>query len=368
MLIGVPREVKNNESRVGLTPDNVREYVNHGHQVVVEAHAGEGAHYTDDDYRAAGATIGSVEDAWNAEMIVKVKEPIASEYDRMKEGQLLYTYLHLAADKPLTQALLDRKVTGIAYETMTDRRGGLPCLAPMSEIAGRLAIVEGMKHLQRQYGGEGILLPGVPGVERGKVVVIGGGVVGTAAARLAAGLGAIVTILDIDLNRLAYLEDMFKGSVSTLYSNRSNIHNVVQDADLVVGAVLIPGRKAPKLVLEEDIKVMKRGAVVVDVAIDQGGCIETAKPTTHDNPVYIEHDVVHYCVTNMPGSVARTSTQSLTNATLASGLLLADHGLAAFKMDEGLANGVNTHDGKVTCAGVADALGYDYVTLEDALA
>ena len=362
MIIGLPKEIKNNEFRVGLTPGAVSAYVQAGHTVLVEQGAGLGSGFTDQEYVEAGARIeAAAADVWaKAGMIVKVKEPIECEYQYFKEGLLLYTYLHLAADEPLTKALMDAKVTAVAYETIVGREGGLPCLAPMSEIAGRMAIQEGAKYLEKTYGGRGVLLAGVPGVEKGSVVILGGGNVGTNACKIAVGMGANVTVLDVNLRRLAYLDDIFDKRITTLYSTRDNIQKAVAKADLVIGSVLLPGRAAPKLLLREDLSLMKPGAVVVDVAVDQGGCVETTHATTHDDPVFIVDGVVHYCVANMPGAVARTSTLALGNATLSYGLELAAKGVAACKEDKGLLAGLNCYDGKCTFPGVAEALKLEY--------
>ncbi|MCI8914849.1 MAG: alanine dehydrogenase [Lawsonibacter sp.] len=362
MIIGLPKEIKNNEFRVGLTPGAVGAYVQAGNTVLVEQGAGLGSGFTDQEYVEAGAQIeASAAEVWaKAGMVVKVKEPIECEYKYFREGLLLYTYLHLAADEPLTRALLDAKVTAVAYETIVGREGGLPCLAPMSEIAGRMAVQEGAKYLEKTYGGRGVLLAGVPGVEKGNVVILGGGNVGTNACKIAVGMGANVTVLDVNLRRLAYLDDIFDKRITTLYSSRDNIQKAVAQADLVVGAVLLPGRAAPKLLRKEDLPLMKPGAVVVDVAVDQGGCVETTHATTHDDPVFIVDGVVHYCVANMPGAVARTSTLALGNATLSYGLELAAKGVAACKEDKGLLAGLNCYDGKCTFPGVAEALKLEY--------
>ena len=361
MLVGCPREIKNHEYRVGLTPASVREYVAHGHQVIVETGAGAGIGAGDDAYRAAGAAI--VPDAATvfarADMVVKVKEPQPSEWVQLREGQLLYTYLHLAPDPDQTKGLLASGVTAIAYETVTDERGGLPLLAPMSEVAGRLSIQAGATALQKANGGLGVLLGGVPGVQPGKVVVIGGGVVGLHAALMAAGLGAEVTILDRSLPRLRMLDELFRGRVKTLYSTTEALENEIFAADLVIGAVLVPGAAAPKLVTREMLPGMKTGAVMVDVAIDQGGCFETSHATTHSDPTFVVDGVVHYCVANMPGAVPITSATALNNATLHYGLMLADKGLAALSEDRHLRNGLNVHRGRVTNAAVAAALGYE---------
>lgn len=364
MKIGLVKEIKNNEYRVGLTPKCVQTYVFHGHTVLVQAGAGLGSSFTDEEYITAGAEIApDAATVWNrSEMIIKVKEPIASEYPFLREGLILYTYLHLAADPALTKVLLDRKVKAMAYETIVGKNGGLPCLQPMSEIAGRLAVQEGAKYLEIQYGGRGVLLSGVPGVEKGNIVIIGGGAVGLNACKIAVGMGANVTILDVSATRLAYLDDVFGSKINTLYSSRANIVHALITADLVIGAVLLPGQAAPKLVKREDLPLMKKGAVIVDVAVDQGGCFETTHPTTHTDPVFIVDDIVHYCVANMPGAVSRTSTIALTNTTLSYGLSIADKGFeAASKADPGLAKGINCYEGQCTCQGVADALGLAYV-------
>lgn len=366
MRIGVPKEIKNNEFRVGLTPGAVSAYVQAGHGVLVEEGAGLGSGFSDEEYRAAGAQI--VADAakvWaGADMIVKVKEPVECEYRYFRKGMLLYTYLHLAADEPLTRALLDAEVTAVAYETIVGRTGGLPCLAPMSEIAGRMAVQEGAKYLEKTYGGRGVLLAGVPGVEKGSVVILGGGNVGANACKIAVGMGANVTVLDVNLERLAYLDDIFDKRITTLYSTRDNVKRAVAGADLVIGCVLLPGRAAPKLLLKEDLALMKPGAVIVDVAVDQGGCVETTHATTHDDPIFVVDGIVHYCVANMPGAVARTSTLALNNATLSYGLRLAEKGVAACREDGGLLSGLNCCQGKCTFPGVAEALGLAYTDPE----
>ncbi|MGV0818804.1 alanine dehydrogenase [Martelella sp. AMO21009] len=369
MLVGCPKEIKNHEYRVGLTPASVREYVAHGHQVIVETGAGAGIGAGDDAYRAAGATI--VPDAATvfarADMVVKVKEPQPSEWAQLREGQLLYAYLHLAPDPAQTEGLLASGVTAIAYETVTDERGGLPLLAPMSEVAGRLSIQAGATALQKANGGLGVLLGGVPGVQPGKVVVIGGGVVGLHASLMATGLGAEVTILDRSLPRLRVLDELFRGRVKTLYSTTEALENEIFAADLVIGAVLVPGAAAPKLVTREMLPGMKTGAVMVDVAIDQGGCFETSHATTHSDPTFVVDGVVHYCVANMPGAVPITSAAALNNATLHYGLMLADKGLAAVSEDRHLRNGLNVHRGRVTNAAVAAALGYELAAPEAVL-
>ena len=364
MIIGVTKELKNHEYRVGLTPDNVAAYVANGHKVYIESTAGEGAGFHDDDYKNAGATVLSTpKEVYDiAEMIVKVKEPEECEYKYFREGQLLYTYLHLASNKALAEELMNKGVNAVAYETITDSVGNLPCLRPMSQIAGRLSIQEGAKYLEREYGGRGILLGGVPGVERGKIVIIGGGIAGTYAAKAATGIDAQVTLLDINPNRLAYLEDIFGASVTTLYSTEANIRKSIQEADLVIGSVLIPGGKTPKLLRREHLPLMKKGAVIVDIAIDQGGCCESSHVTTHDDPVFIEEGIVHYCVGNMPGAVPYTSTIALTNATLGYGLKIANKGLeAAARDDEGIRNGINIYNHKCVNRNVANSLDLEYI-------
>ncbi|MBQ9766275.1 MAG: alanine dehydrogenase [Lachnospiraceae bacterium] len=370
MIIGTTKELKNHEYRVGLTPDNVLAFVGKGHTVYVETHAGEGAGFSDEEYKNAGAIIldTPAEVFAKADMIVKVKEPETCEYQYLREGQILYTYLHLAPNPELTKALMEKGVKAVAYETITDAEGNLPCLRPMSQIAGRLSIQEGAKYLEKSFGGRGILLGGVPGVERGKIVIIGGGIAGTYAAKAAVGIDAQVTLLDVNLNRLSYLEDIFGASVTTLYSTEANIRKCLAEADLVIGSVLIPGASAPKLVRKEHLKNMKKGAVIVDIAIDQGGCCETSKVTTHENPVFIEDGVVHYCVGNMPGAVPHTSTVALSNATFKYGMMIADMGLEeAVKRDKGLAKGVNIYANKCTNKNVADSLNLEYTELESVI-
>ena len=367
MIVGLPKEIKDNEYRVGLTPAGVRALADAGHDVVVEKSAGEGSGFEDHLYqRAGGSIIDSADAVWDrADMIVKVKEPIAPEYPRMREGQLLFTYLHLAPDKELTRQLLERKITGIAYETITDRRGGLPLLTPMSEVAGRMAIQVGAHYLEKMSGGRGILLGGVPGVPSARVVIIGGGVVGTNAAKIAVGMGSNVTIIDSNLDRLRELDDIFLTKISTLASSAYMIHDAIMLADLIVGAVLVPGAAAPKLVTRNMLKDVPNGAVIVDVAVDQGGCIETTHPTTHSNPTFYVEGVLHYCVANMPGAVPRTSTFALTNATLPYALKLANKGfLTAIAADPGLKAGVNTYDGHCTYEAVASAQAIEYTPLD----
>lgn len=364
MLIGVPKEIKNHEYRVGMTPAGVYELVRHGHQILVETNAGLAIGYGDDDYISAGATIArSAEEVFaSAEMIVKVKEPQANECKMLRSGQLLFTYLHLASDPEQTKGLLASDCIAIAYETVTDAQGGLPLLAPMSEVAGRLSIQAGAHAMERHKGGSGVLMGGVPGVKPANVVVIGGGVVGLNAARMAAGLGADVTIFDRNLNVLKKIDNDFGGRIKTIYSNHMNLEKAIKSAHLIIGAVLIPGAAAPKLVSRSMLKEMKKGAVLVDVAIDQGGCFETSMPTTHENPTYIVDDVVHYCVANMPGAVAKTSTLALTNATLPFVVELANKGWkTAVRENPHLMNGLNICQGNVTYYAVARDLGYNYV-------
>ena len=364
MLIGVPREIKNHEYRIGLTPAGVRELVHDGHQVMVEEDGAAAIGFDNDQYRDAGAEIvaGAEEIFERAELLIKVKEPQPEEYARLREGQVLFTYLHLAPDPEQAKGLLASGATCIAYETVTGPNKGLPLLAPMSEVAGRMAIQAGAHNLEKAQGGNGVLLGGVPGVEPAKVLVIGGGVVGINAARMAMGMGSDVTLLDRDLRRLKELDMFFGGRLKTVYSTKEAVERYALEADLVIGAVLIPGAAAPKLISRELVERMKRGAVMVDVAIDQGGCFETSKPTTHQDPTFVIDGVVHYCVANMPGGVARTSTIALTNATLPYAVDLARKGVArALKDDEHLRNGLNVHAGQVTHRAVAEALGYDFV-------
>ncbi len=370
MKIGVPKEIKTLEFRVGMTPAGVRELVHDGHQVMVESNAGAGIGMSDADYTAAGAQVVDTPEQVFAEseMIIKVKEPQLNECAMLREGQVLFTYLHLAADPEQARALLDSGCTAIAYETVTSDGQGLPLLTPMSEVAGRLSIQCGAFALQKANGGRGVLLGGVPGVEPGRVVVVGGGVAGLAAADMAVGLGAQVTILDRSIPRLRYIDDIFGGRVHNIYSTKDEVDRLIPQADLVVGSVLIPGASAPKLVSEQNIKDMQPGAVVVDISIDQGGCFETSRPTTHADPTYVMHDVVHYCVTNMPGAVPRTSTLALTNATLPFTLRLANKGWRqALRDDRHLANGLNIHAGQVTFRAVAEDLGYAYLAAEQAI-
>ena len=371
MRIGVPREVKNHEYRVAITPAGVRELIGHGHEVVVEKDAGAGSELGDDAYVAAGATIiPDPDEVWRvADLVLKVKEPIAEEYHRMRPGQVLFTYLHLAADKACTDALLANRVTGIAYETVQLADGSLPLLAPMSEVAGRLAPQVGAYHLMRQGGGYGALLGGVPGTHASRVVVIGAGVSGQQATQIAVGLGAQVTVLDRNVAKLRQLDAIYHGRVQTVASSAYEVERAVLDADLVIGAVLVPGAKAPKVVSNDLVKRMKPGSVLVDIAIDQGGCFEDSHPTTHADPVYRVHNSVFYCVANMPGAVPNTSTHALTNVTLPYAVELANRGWRdALRADPALADGLNTHDGRLTSAPVAAAHGYEAVPVADVLA
>jgi alanine dehydrogenase len=357
MRIGVPKETKTREYRVGMTPAGVRQLTSAGHEVLVEQGAGEGSGLGDQLYVEAGArVVPAAADAWGAELVVKVKEPLEPEFQFLREGLVLYTYLHLAAAPELTRELVKRRVTAIAYETIRGADGRLPLLRPMSEVAGRMAVQVGASCLERERGGKGVLLGGVPGTRRGRVVILGGGVVGRNAATIAVGMGAQVTLLDIGAKTMEYLEDVFGSSIETLYSNPYNVEEAVCRADLVIGAVLVPGAVAPKLVTEALIERMEKGSVVVDVAVDQGGCIATCRPTTHDNPTYEVHGVVHYCVPNMPGAVPQTSTWALTNVTIGHAVRMAALGpLRAVEEDPALYAGVNTFAGAVTCAPVAEA-------------
>ena len=362
MLIGVPKEIKPHEYRVALTPAGAEMLAHEGHEIVLEKDAGLGSGFTDDFYENAGATIlDTADEVWaKAEMIMKVKEPIAVEWPRMRSGQVMFTYFHFAADEPLTRAVLASGAIAIAYETVELPTGELPLLTPMSEVAGRMAVQEGAKYLEKPQGGLGVLLGGVPGVKPGKVLILGGGVVGTNAAKMAAGLGARVAIMDIDQGRLRYLDDVMPANVYTLFSTRYAIRKQVEDSDLIIGAVLIPGAKAPNLITKEDLSLMREGTVIVDVAIDQGGCVETMRPTTHNDPVYTVDGVIHYAVANMPGGVPRTSTLALTNATLPFAVALAGKGWQrACAEDEALKLGVNVVDGHVTYPGVAEAFGME---------
>jgi len=360
MLIGVPKEIKTEEYRVGLTPAGAEALTTAGHDVVIEKGAGLPSGFTDDFYEAAGAEIvDTADEVWaRGEMIIKVKEPIEPEWPRMREGQLLYTYFHFAASEPLTRAVMDSGAVALAYETVEYASGELPLLTPMSEVAGRMAIQEGAKYLERHSGGAGVLLGGVPGVLPGKVLILGGGVVGVNAAKMAAGLGARVSLMDVNLSRLRYLSDVMPANVNLLYSTRYAVRKQLEDSDLVVGAVLLPGKKAPSLVTRDDLSLMKPGAVIVDVAVDQGGCVETIEPTTHNDPIYTVDGVIHYAVANMPGGVPRTSTLALTNATLPYALTLASKGWKrACADDDALALGLNVVDGRIVYDGVAEAFG-----------
>ncbi len=368
MKLGIPKEVKRHEYRVSATPGAVKAFVDAGHEVVVETQAGVGSGFSDGDYEAQGArVVDSAEEAWAQPMVMKVKEPIEQEYGFLRDEQLLFTYLHLAADKPLTKALLSAGTTAVAYETVQLPDKSLPLLTPMSEVAGRMASQVGAFYLSKFLGGRGLLLGGVPGVQAGEVVVLGGGVVGTNAAKIALGLGAKVTILDIDHSRLQYFDDIFGSRIQTLASTPANIAEVVTKADLLVGAVLIPGAKAPNLVTKAMVGTMKAGSVIVDVAVDQGGCIETSKPTTHDEPTFVVDDVVHYGVANMPGAVPNTSTIALSNQTLSYALELAKHGTKALQDDDALLKGLNAHQGQLTHKGVGEAFGLESVSPENAL-
>ncbi|MCB9592060.1 MAG: alanine dehydrogenase [Sandaracinaceae bacterium] len=370
MIIGVPTEIKPREHRVGINPGGVLSLVRAGHEVHIQSGAGIGSGFTDAELVEAGAKIvPTAADAWAAEMVMKVKEPLESEYGFFREGLILYTYLHLAPLPVLTQKLMDAKVRAIAYETVENPDGSLPLLRPMSEVAGRMATQVGATSLEKERGGKGILLGGVPGTRRGRVAILGGGIVGSHAARIAVGLGAQVTVLELNHDRMAYLEDIFQGQIETLYSNPRNVEQACIDADLVIGAVLVPGAKAPRLVTEDLIKKMSPGSVVVDVAVDQGGCIETCRPTTHDEPTFVLHDVVHYCVPNMPGAVSQTSTFALTNVTLRYAEMIANQGVvAAVKSSRPLSLGVNCWDGACTYQGVAEGVGVEYTPLDRLLA
>lgn len=370
MIIGVPKEIKNNENRVALTPGGALELIKRGHSVYVQSTAGEGSGFTNALYESVGAKmLPTIEEVYAiAEMIIKVKEPIAEEYKLIKKGQLLFTYFHFASYEPLTNAMIESGATCLAYETVEAKDGSLPLLIPMSEVAGRMAIQEGAKYLEKPVKGKGVLLGGVPGVPPGKVLILGGGVVGTQAAKMAAGLGAQVTIMDISLNRLRYLNDVMPANVVTRFSSEMNIRDLIPTQDLIVGAVLIPGAKAPNLITRDMLKQMHPGTVLVDVAVDQGGCIETCRPTTHEDPTFIIDDVVHYCVANMPGAVPYTSTVALTNATLPYAIQLANKGWqkACLENNE-LKLGLNIVDGKVVYQGVSDAFGLPYTPVDSVL-
>lgn len=368
MLIGVPKEIKTHENRVALLPGGVTKMIRNGHDVIVEKGAGKGSGFSDEKYEEAGAQIvDDVEKLWDrAEMIMKVKEPIEVEYDRMKEGQIIFTYFHFAASRELTEAVIDSKCVAIAYETVEKEDGSLPLLIPMSEVAGRMASQEGAKYLEKAQGGRGILLGGIPGVKPANVLVIGGGVVGVNAAKIAAGMGANTTIMDISMPRLRYLDDVMSMNVDTMFSSEANIESMLPDVDMVIGAVLKPGAKAPHLITREMLGEMQKGAVLVDVAIDQGGCFETSKPTTHDHPIYEVDGIVHYCVSNMPGAVPYTSTLGLTNVTLPYAADIANNGWKkALENDVELRKGLNIVDGEIVYRDVADAFDMEYTDLED---
>ncbi len=361
MRIGLPKEIKDNESRVGMTPGAVKALTKRGHKVLVEKSAGVESSISDEEYQAAGADIVPyAEDAWSADMVVKVKEPIAAEYNYLRQDLILFTYLHLASDKPLTEALLASGTTGIAYETVQTANGQLPLLTPMSEVAGRMATQVGATYLQKSHGGRGVLMGGVPGVAPANVVILGAGIVGTNAARVAVGLGAHVTVLDISHDRLKYLDDIYRGHLQTRISDEYNIEDVICEADLVIGAVLIPGGRAPWLITRNMLPTMRKGSVIVDVAVDQGGCVETTRATTHSNPTYEIDGVVHYCVANMPGAVPRTSTFALNNQTAVYTLHLANEGLDAVRKDTALQLGLNTYQGAITHPAVAEAFVLNY--------
>ncbi len=363
MIIGVPKEIKNNENRVALTPAGAHDLVVRGHAVYVETMAGEGSGFSDDEYREVGAIVTDKEEVFKkADLIVKVKEYLEEEYKYLRQDQMVFTYLHIAADESFANALIDSKTTAIAYETVTDKNGGLPLLTPMSQVAGRMAVQVGAWILQKANGGSGILLGGVPGVHPAKVVVLGGGVVGFEAARMANGLGADVEVFEVDQRRMAQIDEITNGQIHTVYSNSYNLKKAIREADLVIGAILIPGAKAPKIVTEEMVKTMKKGSAIVDVAIDQGGCIATCDHTTsHDVPTYERYGVNHYSVPNMPGAVPRTSTLALSNATLPYIIKLADKGIKALKEDPGFMDGLNTYDGHFTCKAVAEAFDKEYI-------
>lgn len=363
MRVGCVKEIKNNEFRVGLTPDNVKTYVANGHEVLIEKGAGIGSGFEDAEYAAAGAKLfDTAKEVWDgSNMIVKVKEPLEEEYQYFREDLLMYTYFHLSADKPLVDALVKSKATAVAYETLQERDGSLPLLKPMSEIAGRLSVQEGAKYLEKTFGGRGVLLAGVPGTPKAKVVILGAGNVGSNACKIAVGMGADVTILDLNLNKLTALDEQYGARIQTLASSDVAIQNVVKDADMVVGCVLIPGKRAPQVLKKEYLKDMKKGAVIVDVAVDQGGCFETTKVTYHDDPIFEVDGVVHYCVGNMPGAVSRTATIALTNYTTRYGVEIANNGLAeAAKKNDVIYSAINTYDGKITYKNVADDFGMEY--------
>lgn len=370
MVIGVPKEIKNNESRVALTPSGAHEFIRRGHQVLIETDAGSGSGFPDEDYRVTGATILSTADeVWaSAEMIMKVKEPIAEEYPKCRPNQLIFTYFHFASSEPLTHAMIDSGAICLAYETVEQKDRSLPLLVPMSEVAGRMAVQEGARYLQKPVKGRGVLLGGVPGVAPGKVLILGGGIVGVQAAKMAAGLGAHVTILDVNLQRLRHINDIMPHHVVTEFSSVYNIRKLIQTHDLIIGAILIPGAKAPKLITRDMLKLMRPGTVIVDVAVDQGGCVETCSPTSHEDPAFIVDDVVHYCVANMPGAVPCTSTIALTNSTLPYALQLAEKGWRkACTENEELRKGLNVVNGQIVYQGVSDAFGLPYTEVAKVL-
>ncbi len=368
MIIGVPREIKTKENRVAMTPGAVETLVRRGHKVLVETGAGLGSGIADEDFVRAGASMVNAQDAWGGQMVIKVKEPLPEEYQYLRSDLLLFTYLHLAAAEGLTQAMLKSGATGVAYETVQLPDRSLPLLTPMSEVAGRMAPQVGAHYLEKPQGGCGVLLSGVPGVHPASVVILGGGVVGTNAAKIAVGMGAQVTVMDLSHNRMQYLDDIFQGRVVTMSSNEANIREMLKRADLVIGAVLITGAKAPRLVTRDMLSLMKEGSVIVDVAVDQGGCVETIKATTHDNPTYVVDGVVHYGVANMPGAVPRTSTFALVNQTMTYALMLADKGLDALRANPALCLGLNTYQGQITCPAVGEAFGLPSMTPQEALA
>lgn len=368
MTIGCPKEIKIQEYRAGITPSNTKAYIEAGHKVYIESNLGSAIGFSDEEYAKAGADIVDKKTLFDkSDMIIKVKEPIENEYDFFKEGQILFTYLHLAANEKLTKMLLDKKILSIAYETIKFNNT-LPCLAPMSAIAGRLSILEASKYIQKTFGGNGMLLSGIPGTKKGNIVIIGAGVVGINAAQIAVGIGANVTILDINMDRLGYIDQMFGMKINTLYSSKANIIDSIKQADAVIGAVLIPGAKAPKLITKQDLSIMQQGSILVDVAIDQGGCFETSTPTTHNNPIFEIDGKIHYCVANMPGSVAKTATLGLTDSTLNYGLNIAKLGVkeAAIK-NQAIFEGINTINGKCTYKGVSEAFNIPYTTTKEAL-
>lgn len=369
MKIGIPAEIKVDENRVSVPPNGVAELVKHGHTVFVQNNAGIGSGFSNDDYVSAGATIkATADETWNdSDLVIKVKEPQASEYSFMRPDLILFTYLHLAADEALTIAMLKSGVTGVAYETVEDKAGRLPLLEPMSEVAGKMASQVVAHYLEKHAGGRGVLMGGIPGVPAANIVVLGGGTVGTSAAKVALGMGANVTLLDINIERLRYLDDVMHGNFQTLYSSSANIKDAIKTADAVIGSILIKGARAPKLITREMLKDMQKGSIIVDVAVDQGGCVETTHPTTHTDPTYFVEDVLHYGVANMPGAVPRTSSMGLSNATLRYIIQLADKGLDALKHDEGFLKGLNTYAGKLTYKGVSDAFELDYTDAHNAL-